>query len=303
KRVEALFSDYLETLKATTSESNWKPIYYRYKKWIEPEIGIMKIEKLTEQHLQNIINNAFAAKRSKKYLMNIRVDLIAFIKFCRKKRVTSFIPEDITIPKSAPVKEKHILQPEDIIRLFSCNETLFKGKPKEDALINAYRFQVLTGLRPGELLALEWSDVVNKRVYINRAVNSLGHITEGKNQNAKRYFALSDSTEAVLFEQYKLNSNGRIFGNIAQEEYRNCWKRYAKHNELPNITPYEIRHTFVSIASSLPLGEIKALVGHSQSMDTLGIYSHEVNGALENTASKIDDIFKDILAVSQSGLK
>lgn len=42
-------------------------------------------------------------------------------------------------------------------------------------------------------------------------------------------------------------------------------------------------------------GFIKPLVGHSKDMDTYGIYSHEINGDVDITAQKVDDIFKRIL--------
>ena len=70
-----------------------------------------------------------------------------------------------------------------------------------DDYINAYRFQLLTGLRPGELLGLRWADIKGGTVYISRAVNILGEETQGKNQNAIRAFALSERARAVLDEQ------------------------------------------------------------------------------------------------------
>ena len=34
-----------------------------------------------------------------------------------------------------------------------------RGKREHDDYIHAYRFQLLTGLRPGELLGLRWADI------------------------------------------------------------------------------------------------------------------------------------------------
>lgn len=39
------------------------------------------------------------------------------------------------------------------------DKTMFRGKEIVDPYVNAYRFAVLTGLRPGELLGLQWKDV------------------------------------------------------------------------------------------------------------------------------------------------
>ena len=60
-------------------------------------------------------------------------------------------------------------------------------------------------------------------------------------------------------------------------------------------TPYELRHTFVSIAKRLPEGLVKPLVGHSQSMDTFGVYGHEIEGEANSTAQRVNDLFVEIL--------
>ena len=70
-----------------------------------------------------------------------------------------------------------------------------------DDFIGAYRFAVLTGLRPGELLGLRWADVQGETVTIRRAVNVLGEETQGKNENALRSFALSGFARSVLEQQ------------------------------------------------------------------------------------------------------
>ena len=41
--------------------------------------------------------------------------------------------------------------------------------------------------------------------------------------------------------------------------------------------------------------ELKQIVGHSKSMDTFDVYGHLVNGQLEDTAKRIDQIFLDVL--------
>ena len=55
------------------------------------------------------------------------------------------------------------------------------------------------------------------------------------------------------------------------------------------------RHTFVSVVKSLPEGLLKQVVGHSASMDTFGVYSHDVEGDLEEVAEKMQSIFSHVL--------
>lgn len=60
-------------------------------------------------------------------------------------------------------------------------------------------------------------------------------------------------------------------------------------------TPYELRHTFVSLAKTLPEGEVKPLVGHSRQMDTFGVYAHLVQGEDVRTAAALNSVLEMVL--------
>ena len=165
-----------------------------------------------------------------------------------------------------------------------------------DPYINAYRFQVLTGLRPGELLGLRWEDVHGGVVYISRSINVDGEETQGKNQNAVRSFALSARARSVLEDQRRITgSTGSVFCISSEPYYRDRWQAYCRANGILPTTAYELRHTFVSVAKTLPEGEVKGLVGHSQDMDTFGVYGHTLSGDAENTAQAVNAAFDKLL--------
>ena len=103
---------------------------------------------LTEQQLQAIINKGFAGGLSKKYLSNMCTDLTMFCKWLRLSKMSTLRPEELHVPKGARSKEKEILQPEDLRTLFEVDTTILDGKLIEDPYVNAYRFSVVTGLRP-----------------------------------------------------------------------------------------------------------------------------------------------------------
>lgn len=85
--VEKAYTQWLEEVKTTTSYSNWRPIDSRWRTRVQPEIGRVKVENLTEAQLQAVVNKAFAAGRSKKYLQNLCVDLRAFCKWLRLNKI------------------------------------------------------------------------------------------------------------------------------------------------------------------------------------------------------------------------
>lgn len=303
-RVEQLYDEYIESIKKTTSKSNWMPKASIGRTWIKPAIGQKKIADVTEQQLQEIINDAYHKKHlSKKTLMNIREAIAGFLKYCRKSKVCKLYIEELTIPKSAVKKDKNILQPEHLLILFQSDQTSYRGKRVTDPLIHAYRFQVLTGLRPGELIGLRWADIKGREVFVANAINDKNEQTRGKNENAKRHFFLTDAAFDELERQRNLDDDDeRVFGDVIQQTYRKSWYRYCDANDIPHITPYEMRHTFVSVAKRLPEAQVKMLVGHSQNMDTFGVYGHEVDGELQQTAEQLGQIFSDLLQKKQPTL-
>ena len=294
-RVDKLYQEYVDTLKETTSQSNWLKIDAFGRNWILPTIGKRKAADLNEQNLQNIINKAYAKGLSKKTLTNLKATILSFMKYCRRRKATALLPEGLTIPKGARTAQKQILQPEHLTILFSSDQTAWRGKPIFDPLIYAYRFQVLTGLRPGELLGLTWEDIRGTEVFVSRSINAYHEVTTGKNENAVRHFFLSESAAEALRQQRQISDTDRVFGDVDPQTYRKSWQRYCKANGLPKTTPYEMRHTFVSIAKNLSEGQIKPLVGHSRNMDTFGTYGHEVRGELQQTAAQLDHLFAEIL--------
>jgi integrase len=310
-KVSKAFEDYMANLRLTTSKSNWKPYESFYNKYIF-KIGNKKVENLTEQDFQHIINSAYSAGLAKKTLKNIRACLMAFLKYCRSCKYTSLFVEDLKISKNAKIKEKAVLNPSDLIILFQKTETYLYGQPIFDFFVYAYRFQVITGLRPGELIGLKWKDIQNNQVSLQRAINVNGETTKGKNENAVRVFELTQTAKEILQNQRDLMDENKIesvyvfpdkYGNhLLERTYLAKWKRFQKHNEMSAaITLYELRHTFVSMVKKLPEGYLKGLVGHSKDMDTFGVYGHEFADENKQVAVMVQNIIDDIIKSDNNG--
>ena len=261
-------------------------------------IGKKKICDLNAGDLQAVIDAAAKKGLSKKTLSLIRSVMHSFVKWSRKNRYTTLTTEDVSIPKNAPTRGKKILQPEDLRRLFACEERLYS---------NLFKFAALTGLRPGELIGLMWEDITRNELHIRRSINFQNKLTEGKNENAKRKIVLGKYEKKVLADQRDaLKRRGLISpwvfpgkdgSHAVQENVAESWAAFCKAEGItPGVTPYGWRHTFVSVTYTMPDGLKKRRVGHSKNMDTEGVYGKRVNGDDEAESAYIESIFDDILS-------
>ena len=235
--------------------------------------------------------------------------MISLIKHHRKAGATVYRPDEVEIPIDCRYKGKRILQPEDVVKLFTSSETVLRGRRVPDKYIHAYRLQILTGLRPGEIIGLDvqrsLSDLSHNVLHLWHSINIYNEETQGKNKNAIRDAVLSPMAKYEIVAQLlQVNKTaGSLFEIESEATYRKRFKRYCESNDIPYISPYEMRHTFVSIAQKLPEGELKALVGHSKAMDTFGVYGHDVKGYKEDTAARLQDIFNALLLQGREGEK
>ena len=301
KTVEQMFPLYVESLLSEQAKEDAEKFGRLY---IIPAIGRRKIANLIEDDFQSILDKgaklgANGKPLSHKYLDKIRHTMIQFVKFCRRKKMTTLILEDLVVPKGAAKGKKRIVQPNGLVTLFTSDQVKMYGKSVRDDYINAYRFAVLTGVRPGELMGIRPEDVVPGAVLLKRSINEDGIVTTGKNENALRRVILSPIAQDIIQEQMQLELP-YVFGINSQSTYRHRWKRYCESNGIPYVSPYELRHTFVSSAKGLSDGEMKSLVGHSKNMDTWGVYGNkEIEGERDRISAKLQTIFEEILTTQK----
>ena len=92
------------------------------------------------------------------------------------------------------LKRKSVpLQPNDLKKLFSVDTALYRRQCVKDWYIHAYRFIVVTGIRPGELADLQNKrDLDGKYCTIWDFINVHSKLTKGKSDRARRTFVLPE---------------------------------------------------------------------------------------------------------------
>ena len=125
-----------------------------------------------------------------------------------------------------------------------------------------------TGMRRGELLALEWNDVdfISGTIFVHHC--ETGPVTKtGK----PRAINMSRSVEQMLMSRYEVGDEGRIF-NIYDPNKK--LKQICEIAEIPVITVKALRHSFATLAlqSRRSPRQIATILGHSKISTLLNQY-------------------------------
>ncbi len=169
-------------------------------------------------------------------------------------------------------------------RVLSINElsTIISVLPLRDKLIIS--LAGISGLRPGEILALAWESVHEDGLHITRDIYR-GHIQTPKTSTSVRTAAISTDIRADLDDWRKLSPNTQpdnwIFPNEKGNKplsHGNYWRRYIKPTldtiNITGVTFQALRRTAVTLlnAHGADASIVAAQCGHSVDV-SLNLYN------------------------------
>ncbi len=174
------------------------------------------------------------------------------------------------------------------------------------------KVMLLTGMRVGELIALEMDDIDfdKKEIHItkNYAVTTMELLDSPKNESSIRDIYIQPELEAVLKEAIKYMNECRIAYGLGKEKklFFNKQGDYLKYTSFESflkrngikylgkpITTHMLRHTHASFLfeQGLPIGAVQSRLGHEEgSRITQKIYIHATKKAKEKERSMLNNI-------------
>lgn len=287
---------YLEDKQKRIQGTSYKSIKASIAKWILPNIPpAKKLSAISQHDWQSIIDKASEAGQRESSLKLYAGLIFNFIQFCADHNweIAQIKPLDTT--SHTEKKTKTALNADQLGKLLALN-------PDEYHFATLFKLCVLTGIRKGEALGLQWSDIGNDTLQIRRNIAADGSIHNGKTKNALRSVPLqSTAVELLQAHKERLTKHGivslYIFPNertgdiMPHTSLDQCWYRVADAIGT-DISIHELRHTFISIVSGdMPTALLKQAVGHSANMDTYGIYAHQTDKSLSQSRDIINTAF------------
>ncbi len=166
-----------------------------------------------------------------------------------------------------------------------------------------------TGMRIGELCALQFKDIDFKRkcVYVNKTLQrtydptkdinpSEIKITSTKTESSNREIPLTEEMIKILKELYKEDDYYILTGTKKWTEPRTFRRTYQTFMKKMGIEPlkfHSLRHTFASIniENGSDIKTISEILGHSDIDVTLKVYTHTSQKAKRKAIEEFDNIF------------
>lgn len=275
-------------------------------KHIIPAIGGIKLRQLTALHIQQMYNHAKEQGRVRRWekttdlslanstVRRIHMVLNSCLQQALKERIIPYNPcESCRVPKLEK-KEMTIIPPEKVGAYLRAAE--------EYGVLPIFYLELTSGLRRGELLGLQWSDLdpENQLITVNKQLSKINGelvLTTPKTQNSIRKVAVPKRTVELLIAEHEKHPDSPLM--FASPRTGSYWSPDAigrVHKKLlamaeidSSVRFHDLRHTFATLAmqSGVDVKTLASMLGHYSAGFTLDTYTHITHQMQQGAAEKI----------------
>jgi integrase len=278
------------------------------RKHIAPTLGNIKLDRLTPQHVQAMLNDRLAAGFSPKTVRYIHQVLRSALGVARRWEMVDRNVATLVDPPRAKRPQIRPLEPAEARR--------FLDSVRGDRLEALYSVALALGLRQGEALGLQWKDVdLENRVLKVRhqlqRVDTKLVLVEPKTERSRRTLVIPPTIVEQLREHAKRQlaeklwagskwvDNDLVFANRvgAPLQARRVIEDFHKALEkpgLPRIRFHDLRHSCATLllVQGVSPRVVMDILGHSEMAMTMDTYSHVVPELRREAADRMESLVR-----------
>ena len=276
--------EYIKIIKPRLKESTEANYRMKLENHIIPAFGTIKCCMLRANEVYGFIEEKLKEGLSARYIADIVVLLKSIYRYASRTYNVKNVLEGLVMPKcvKAEVEVLSKLQQQQLLNYL--NET-----PDLTAL--GITLALYTGMRIGELCALQWKDIDlrNHTISVNKTIQRIQTrggknktelvITEPKSSSSIRVIPIPGCL-ATMLEKFSASGEKYVLsGKVKPIEPRTIQYRFATKLEkakLPSVHYHSLRHAFASncIALGFDVKTLSEILGHNSVEITLNRYVH-----------------------------
>ncbi len=297
-----------------------------------PNIGSIKLVKLKKEHIEKMYSELLdRGKKGKglsvKSVKNIHIVLHKALKDAYEREIIFRNPASIA---KVPTMKNLDLEKHEIEVYSKEEQTKLVNKASKDMIYGPIIiFALYTGMRRGEILGLQWSDIdfENRKINICKQLGRVKNydnydkqktILEIRNttktSNSTRTIPMSNTVFNLLNEQYERQTNNkkilkRLYHDknmvfckengdyIDPDTLFSKYKNIIKKADIKSCTFHALRHTFATRAleSKVLVKVVSEMLGHSSVQFTLDTYTHVLTELQEDEMTKLEAYLNSIV--------
>lgn len=295
---------WLEHIQHTRKPSTHEDYAKRLTHDIYPLLGSLDLHDITRERVKAVALAGFKQHQAPKTVQNTLRVLSSLLSHAQEDgliRENAALRPGRILPKISKRREVNPLTRDELANVLAF------AKEKAPRLYPLFLCAARTGLRQGELVALQWDDVnVAGRFLEVRRSFTHGAMTTPKNGESRRVDMSRELTEALqalqIDRQLETITRGWeetpawIFCDAQGARFHHNVVRKAFHALLKSagvrrVRFHDLRHTFASLL--LQNGEspvyVKEQMGHSSIQVTVDLYGHLIPGGNQQAVDRLDE--------------
>ena len=282
-----------------------------YKNYIEnhivPGIGNIPLDKLTTIQIQRFYNNLQKSGRVQRKGFpelkdkSLSPRVVRGIHTLLNNSLEQAVAERLILTNPAQGCKLPKLEKKEMKTLPQEKIGMYLAEAEKRGLLAAFYLELTTGLRRGELLALQWADLdtQNRTISITKQVNRINGelvVSPPKTQNSVRTLALpQQAIELLIAEHKKHPRNPYMFPSpktgtmYDPDAFRRTHDKILKAIGAEHIRFHDLRHTFatLSLKSGVDVKTLSGALGHYSAGFTLNTYTHATAQMKQDAADTI----------------
>lgn len=293
--VEAFLRDWTESTRQTVRPSTWRRYEQIARQKLIPHLGHVPLHRLTPSHVEQMMKSLTEQGAAVRSVLHARAVLRSALSRAQRHGLIVRNAAALADPPQVKRREVQALSPDEVRTLLA--------NLADDPLGPLYIVAISTGMRQGELLGLQWSDIDLERgtTTVRRALQRVDgklRTVETKTDRSRRDVPLTALAVDALRELRRRpvqSAAGYVFTSStgAPLDGTNVTKRLQSRLAaagLPRVTFHALRHTTASLllAKGVHPRVVMELLGHSQISLTMNTYSHVIPSLERDAAEQMN---------------